>query len=105
MASTRVRVIDRALTGRAVGQEFECPANVANALVLMRRAEYLTTAMVASRLPAILVAVVDPAKDVAQQMDTGNAQDAPALDAAPYGYKSDGTPRKRPGRAPASGEE
>lgn len=25
-------------------------------------------------------------------------------DSAPYGYKADGTPRKRPGRAPAAGD-
>lgn len=31
----------------------------------------------------------------------------PAADPAPYGYKADGTPRKRPGRpaAPKAGEE
>lgn len=29
------------------------------------------------------------------------APTAPTVDSAPYGHKADGTPRKRPGRAPA----
>lgn len=39
---------------------------------------------------------------VAQTYQTRMMTAQPVVEVAPYGYKQDGTPRKRPGRAPAA---
>lgn len=79
------------------GEEFELPDKTAKVFVKIGKLQKVEpkyqTRMMTAEAPAI-PARVEPAAEVAPES-------APE-DPAPYGYKADGTPRKRPGRPAAS---
>lgn len=86
-----------------VGEVFELRDKTAKILIKVGKlapAGYLTRDLRAEhpRAPAI---VVEPVTVVADTAIAEPTTDEAAIDEAPYGYKADGTPRKRPGR-PAS---
>ena len=64
---------------------------------------YATRMLTAAPVAPVVTRSVDPEPE--QAAETTEAVESPAEESeiAPYGYKADGTPRKRPGR-PASAE-
>jgi hypothetical protein len=48
------------------------------------------------------VVVVERAPEAIEEVEATDASPVEATADAPYGYKADGTPRKRPGRAAAA---
>lgn len=85
----------------APGQEFELPDKTAKVFVKIGKLQKVEpkyqTRMMTAEAPAI-PARVEPAAEAAPQTAPESAPEDPA----PYGYKADGTPRKRPGRPAAS---
>ena len=90
------------------GDTFELPTGVAKVFIKKGRLEeakavahkpqtYITRDMRPAPTPVAVVGVHAP-----EAVEESASEEASAEE-APYGYKADGTPRKRPGR-PASGD-
>lgn len=86
------------------GRRKTFPEAMANMLVKRGIATYATRDMRAAPvIPAEVIASAPVEDVVAEETESQAAAVEPeSTEEAPYGYKADGTPRKRPGR-PASG--
>jgi hypothetical protein len=81
----------------AVAKVFIKKGRLAEAAVAHAKQAYVTRDM----RPAAPVSYVAPQTVAEEPQDAHEAEES-VDEAAPYGYKADGTPRKRPGRPAAS---
>lgn len=79
------------------GDEFELPDKSAKLLIKVGKLQAVTTAA-PSYQTRMMVAEPVSAPAPVQYTRTEPVEEAP------YGYKADGTPRKRPGRSPSASE-
>jgi hypothetical protein len=83
----KVTPINRKFGKHAPGDVFDLPDKTAKLMIKLKKVQ----------------AVVDPLPvAIPYQTRAMQAAPAPEPELAPYGYKADGTPRKRPGRSASS---
>ena len=85
------------------GRRKAFPEAMANMLVKRGIATYATRDMRAAPvIPAEVIAPApaeEPIEAATESQDAADGVNQVATEEAPYGYKADGTPRKRPGRS------
>lgn len=100
----KVTAVNRKFGKHKPGEVFDFPDKAARIFIKARRlAEapagqaYITRDMRPAPTPVAVVEAVEP-----ETVEVSAEEAEEAAEEAPYGYKADGTPRKRPGRPAAS---
>ena len=86
----KMKAINKPWRGTAVGEEFEASPGHARFLQRIKRAEPVGLGYQTRMMTAEAPKAAEPVQYTRTE----------PVEEAPYGYKTDGTPRQRPGRAP-----